>query len=58
MILNYLQTRSLYRRLKVKMDLKERIWLANFRGDFEIYEERLLQLAKKYNMPIIEENKK
>lgn len=58
MILNHWQIRSLYRRLKVKMNLQERIWLANFRGDFEIYEERLLQLAKKYNMQIIEENKK
>jgi hypothetical protein len=27
--------------------------LANFRGDFETYEERLLQLAKKYDESII-----
>jgi len=58
MILNPFQIRNLYRRLKKKMSLEERIWISNFRGDFEIYEERLLQLAKKYDVPIVEESKK
>ena len=53
MILNPFQIRNLYRRLKLKISLEERIWLANFRGDFETYEERLLQLAKKYDESII-----
>ena len=52
MILNPLQIRNLYRRVKLKMTLEERIWLAHFRGDFEIYEKRLLKLAKKYDEPI------
>ncbi len=56
MILNPFQIRNLYRRLKLKMSLEKRIWLANFRGDFKTYEERLLQLAKKYDESILKNN--
>lgn len=52
MILNTKQILILYRKLRRKLTLDEKIWLLDFRGDLEKYEKRLLKLAKKYEVDI------
>jgi len=50
------QARTIYRQLKRKMTLDEKIWLMDFQGNLERYQKRLLKLAEKYEITI-EENK-
>jgi hypothetical protein len=40
--------RRLYRRLVRRMGLEEKLWLLECKGDYDIYERRLVFLAKKH----------
>jgi len=40
------------------MNLDEKIWLMDFRGNVEHYKKRLLKLAKKYEIPPKENKEK
>lgn len=42
------KNRLLYKKVVKKMQFEEKLWLLECDGDYDIYEKRLLFLAKKY----------
>ena len=52
------EIRTLYKKVRRRMNLDEKIWLMDFRGNVEHYKKRLLKLAKKYEIPPKENKEK
>ena len=46
------QDRDLYRLIKKKMTFEEKLWLMDTKGDYQIYRQRLRDLAAKYEIEL------